>query len=77
MGHGTAKHRRPWAPAFIAAQIVGGAAGFAIIKALYPDVTAAEAADIIIPHLGAPTDTETADNGALRAGQTRRTRTQN
>ena len=32
------------APAFIAAQILGGAAAFGVIKALYPGVTAAEAA---------------------------------
>jgi len=38
------------APAFIAAQALGGIASFAIIKTLYPGVTKAEAADVIIPH---------------------------
>ena len=34
----------------IAAQIIGGIAGVAIIRTLYPGVTPAEAADIIVPH---------------------------
>ena len=34
----------------IAAQAIGGIAGVAIIRALYPGVTPAEAADIIVPH---------------------------
>jgi glycerol uptake facilitator-like aquaporin len=38
------------APAFIAAQIVGGAVAVTVIRALYPGVTAADAADIIVPH---------------------------
>jgi Major intrinsic protein len=37
-------------PSFIAAQIVGGVLAFGVIKALYPDITPAEAADVIIPH---------------------------
>jgi glycerol uptake facilitator-like aquaporin len=37
-------------PAFIAAQIIGGALAVVLIKALYPDLTPAEAADIIVPH---------------------------
>ena len=38
------------APPFIAAQILGGALAIAVITALYPGVTPAEAADIILPH---------------------------
>jgi glycerol uptake facilitator-like aquaporin len=38
------------APSFIAAQVVGGVLAFGVIKALYPDVTPAEAADVIVPH---------------------------
>jgi arsenate reductase len=38
------------APAFIAAQIVGGVLAFGVIKLLYPGITPAEAADIIVPH---------------------------
>jgi arsenate reductase len=32
-------------PAFIAAQVIGGALAVAVIRALYPGVTPAEAAD--------------------------------
>jgi glycerol uptake facilitator-like aquaporin len=35
---------------FIGAQIIGGALAIAIIKALYPAITPAEAAGIIVPH---------------------------
>ena len=38
------------APAFIGAQIIGAALAFAVIKALYPGITPADAADIIVPH---------------------------
>jgi glycerol uptake facilitator-like aquaporin len=37
-------------PPFIAAQIVGGIVAAGIIKALYPAITPADAADIIVPH---------------------------
>lgn len=39
-------------PAFVAAEVVGGALAFVAIKALYPGVTRAEAADIVLPHHG-------------------------
>jgi glycerol uptake facilitator-like aquaporin len=35
---------------FIAAQVLGGIAAVGVIKALYPDVTPAEAAEVIVPH---------------------------
>jgi glycerol uptake facilitator-like aquaporin len=38
------------APAFIGAQIVGGALAIVVIRALYPAITPAEAAGIIVPH---------------------------
>jgi glycerol uptake facilitator-like aquaporin len=38
------------APSFIGAQVVGGAVAVAVIKALYPNVTPAEAAEVIVPH---------------------------
>jgi len=38
------------APSFIAAQIVGGVVALAAIKTLYPAITQAEAADILVPH---------------------------
>ncbi|HLN16631.1 MAG TPA: MIP/aquaporin family protein [Acidimicrobiales bacterium] len=37
-------------PAFIGAEILGGALAFGIIRVLYPGVTPEEAADIIVPH---------------------------
>jgi len=37
-------------PAFIAAQSIGGALAVAVIRALYPRLTPAQAADIIFPH---------------------------
>ena len=40
------------APAFIAAQVIGGALAVAVIRALYPRLTPAEAADIIVPTTG-------------------------
>ena len=41
------------APSFIAAQIIGGVVAFALVKGvLYPDFTAAEAADAVFPHPG-------------------------
>ncbi len=42
------------APAFIAAQVIGGALAVLAVRALYPGVTAAEAADVVIPHPAAP-----------------------
>jgi glycerol uptake facilitator-like aquaporin len=38
------------APPFIAAQVIGGGAAFIVIKALYPAVTPAAAADVLVPH---------------------------
>jgi arsenate reductase len=37
-------------PSFIGAQIIGGALAVLVIKALYPGVTPAEAAEVIVPH---------------------------
>src|SRR5438477_2163117 len=37
-------------PSFIGAQIVGGALAVGVIKALYPDVSPADAAEIVVPH---------------------------
>ena len=38
------------APAFIAAQVVGGALAIALIKVLYPGITPADAERIVVPH---------------------------
>jgi len=47
-------------PGFIAAQFAGGLVACAIIKALYPAITPAQAADVVMPHLhpGANPETE-------------------
>jgi arsenate reductase len=37
-------------PAYIAAQVIGGAVAIAAIKALYPALTPADAAEIVVPH---------------------------
>jgi len=37
-------------PGFVAAQLVGGACGVLAVRALYPDVTPAEAAEVVVPH---------------------------
>ena len=37
-------------PAFVAAQLAGGAVAYGVIRVLYPDVTPAEAADVVVPH---------------------------
>lgn len=37
-------------PSFVGAQVLGGAVAFLVIKVLYPGVTSAEAADILVPH---------------------------
>ena len=41
-------------PSFIAAQVIGGILAAGVIKALYPAITPADAADIIVPHHGEP-----------------------
>jgi glycerol uptake facilitator-like aquaporin len=37
-------------PGFVAAQLVGGIAALALLRALYPDITPAEAAEVALPH---------------------------
>ncbi len=37
-------------PAFIVAQLVGGALAIGVIRALYPDITPDEAAEAMVPH---------------------------
>jgi arsenate reductase len=40
----------PSVPTFVIAQVLGGAIAVLTIRALYPDVTAAEAATVVMPH---------------------------
>jgi glycerol uptake facilitator-like aquaporin len=37
-------------PLFVAGEVVGGFMAFGLIKVLFPGVTAAEAADVVVPH---------------------------
>ena len=37
-------------PAFVVAQLVGGAAALVLIRVLYPDLTPEEAADVVVAH---------------------------
>ncbi len=37
-------------PSFVVAQVAGGVLAVLVIKLLYPDITKAEAADIVVPH---------------------------
>ncbi|MGH2853132.1 MAG: aquaporin [Solirubrobacteraceae bacterium] len=37
-------------PGFVTAQLVGGACAILVLRALYPDVTPAEAAEVVMPH---------------------------
>jgi glycerol uptake facilitator-like aquaporin len=60
------------APAFIAAQIIGGLLALVVIKALYPAITPAQAADIIFPHQQdqtGPATARAAHDGAYPAVQ--------
>jgi arsenate reductase len=50
------------APVFIAAQVGGGIAGVIIIRVLYPALTPAQAASVVVPH-------ETADGSRADRGR--------
>ena len=51
-------------PSFIAAEIIGGALAVVVIRALYPRLTPAEAAEIIVPHQAGTTAARAASDGA-------------
>jgi hypothetical protein len=38
-------------PGFVAAQLIGGACAILAVRVLYPDVSAAEAAEIVMPRV--------------------------
>ncbi len=46
------------APSFIGAQILGGIVAIAVIKTLYPDITKAEASDIVVRHQTVANDSQ-------------------
>jgi arsenate reductase len=39
-------------PGFVIAQLIGGAAAILALRALYPDVSRSQAADVVLPHGG-------------------------
>jgi glycerol uptake facilitator-like aquaporin len=47
-------------PTFVLAQLVGTACAILALRVLYPDVTAEEAANVVLPHNGQPTGATTA-----------------
>src|SRR5215475_6546333 len=55
------------APAFIGAQIIGGTLAVALVRALYPDVTPEEAAEVVVPHPAAVTSDGASGAGTLLA----------
>jgi arsenate reductase len=50
------------APLYVLAEVIGGVLAVLVIKTLYPDVTPAEAADIVFPHHGATDSHEASDS---------------
>ncbi|HEV8065632.1 MAG TPA: hypothetical protein VGP46_12395, partial [Acidimicrobiales bacterium] len=58
-------------PGYVLAEVAGGLLGLVVIKALYPDVTPAEAADVVVPHARAnghrPGETAEGCDGAAPA----------
>jgi arsenate reductase len=54
-------------PTFVVAQFLGGVVAFAIIKTLYPGMTAEEAASVVVPHREAATEIATARTAGPRA----------
>jgi glycerol uptake facilitator-like aquaporin len=60
-------------PGFVLAEIGGGVLGFLLIRALYPNVTPAEASDVVMPH-GGESDHERLDVPTGRARPDRQAR---
>jgi len=52
-------------PVYIAAQVIGGVLAVVVVKVLYPGVTPAEAADVVVPHHAS----SASDQTALAAGR--------
>jgi glycerol uptake facilitator-like aquaporin len=71
-------------PVFIAAQVIGGALAIAVVRALYPALTPADATEIVVPHRdwqgqdatsgnpGRPASADGRDPAAGRASRLRR-----
>ena len=59
------------APTFIGAQVAGGVVAVGIIKALYPSITPADAAGIIVPHDSGAREPGRADHDGARSSADR------
>ena len=55
-------------PGFVVAQLVGGVAAIGLIRLLYPDVTPAQAAEVVLPH-EPTTDAQDGDPAGRRTRQ--------
>ena len=55
------------APLFVGAQLLGAILAFVLIRALYPGVTSAQAADVVVPHLGSPINSNSAADRQSRS----------
>jgi glycerol uptake facilitator-like aquaporin len=59
------------APSFIGAQVAGGMVAAVLVRIFYPDITAAEAADVVVPHATrAAREGAVASPAAASAGRT-------
>jgi arsenate reductase len=54
-------------PAYVVAQVIGGAAAVVLVRTLYPDVTPAEAAQVLVPHGASPDGVESPVTAAVDA----------
>jgi glycerol uptake facilitator-like aquaporin len=64
------------APGYIAAQLVGGLAAIVLLRVLYPDVTPAEAAEVMLPHSDGRSRSDAASGTARTTAKTTDGRTQ-
>jgi len=55
------------APAFVAAQVIGGVFAVGLIRALYPGITSAQAEQVVVPHSAGPPPDQAAGDGASPA----------
>lgn len=52
-------------PGFVVAQLLGGALAILAVRVLYPDVTPAEAAELVMPHHEKPTSADGLTDGSI------------
>ncbi len=54
-------------PGYVGAEVLGGVVGWFLIKALYPGVTPAEAADVVVPQIDEASSDPAGSNGIVEA----------